>query len=799
MGMSRWKRLLRLASSTLRSSGYSRDQRWRCTNDVSSSESLKIRTGQCRQICSSSSSSSSVSSLTEPRFNRRGLLGEKDAGSYGGRRLYNADSLYTQYSNSKGGGGRGAGGGGGRPKFPAGAPTPKYRPQRQQQAEQQAQKQQPRPKAAPVEAPYKPGRPRVLPPKRKEVQIADQVSLRQLAQLMGAKLDALEAAMGALGEQVSSADQIVSADVAELLALEFGFTVRRVRSRVVDAKRQQVLADSKEAVSWPTRSPVVTVMGHVDHGKTSLLDALRRTSIAAKEAGGITQHMGAFMVQMPSASASLTFIDTPGHAAFSAMRARGAAVTDIVVLVVAADDGVMPQTREALAHARAARVPIVVAINKCDKPGADPKRVRQQLIEEGVELEEIGGEVQVVEVSATECRGLDKLEEALLLQGEMMDLRARVSGEAEGVVVEARLDKGQGALATTIIQAGTLVPGSHVVVGTQWGRVRRLRDMTGRVIESAGPSMPVEIDGLKGVPEAGDELLVVGGEERARKVSDMRKQRKEEERLRKMSERWSSPPPHDHHPKRASASSSGVEGDNDDDTSAENDSSSQDHTVQVPLIVKADVRGTAEAVREAVQNLSGPGVHVNVVHTGVGPICQSDVALAEACEACIIGFNVRSAGAAVDSAARRASVVITQDQVIYRLLESVGKMVVGKMPGMNEEKIAGEAQVLQLFEVKGKGSAPSTAVAGCKVIDGRLQRNARIRVLRSGEKMFEGPCRSLRRDKLDVETVGKGTECGMILADWNDYCVGDVVQCIEQVMRPAKLVSTSDGMMHIEV
>lgn len=352
-----------------------------------------------------------------------------------------------------------------------------------------------------------------------------------------------------------------------MLLQEVGANVKRLHS-----------AEGKEILPRPA---VVTVMGHVDHGKTSLLDALRQTSVAAKEAGGITQHVGAFLVVMPS-GASITFLDTPGHAAFSAMRARGAAVTDIVVLVVAADDGVMPQTLEAMSHAKAANVPIVVAINKCDKPGANPERVKMQLASEGLLLEEMGGDVQVIEVSATKKTGLDNLEEALLLQAEMMDLKARIDGPAQAYVVEARLDKGRGPLITTIVKAGTLVCGQHVVVGSEWGRIRGIKDTVGRLTQRATPAMPVEIEGLKGLPMAGDDVLVVHSEERARMLSSGRKKKSEEKRLRtKMTQ---------------------------DQPSTLESSEEVPQRVEMPVIVKADVQGTVQAITDSLKTLNSPQV-----------------------------------------------------------------------------------------------------------------------------------------------------------------------------------------------
>ncbi|KAJ9681877.1 hypothetical protein PVL29_017986 [Vitis rotundifolia] len=513
-------------------------------------------------------------------------------------------------------------------------------------------------------------------------------------------------------------------------------------------------------------------MGHVDHGKTSLLDALRQTSVAAREAGGITQHLGAFVVSMPS-GASITFLDTPGHAAFSAMRARGAAVTDVVVLVVAADDGVMPQTLEAMSHAKAANVPIVVAINKCDKPAADPERVKVQLASEGLLLEEMGGDVQVVEVSAVNKTGLDNLEEALLLQADLMDLKARIDGPAQAYVVEARLDRGRGPLATAIVKAGTLVCGQHVVVGAEWGRIRAIRDMVGNLTDQAKPAMPVEIEGLRGLPMAGDDIIVVESEERARMLSAGRKKKYEKDRLRRIDEgRTEAPEPSEDVPER----------------------------VEMPIIVKADVQGTVQAVTDALKSLNSPQVFVNVVHVGVGPISQSDFDLAQACGACIVGFNVKNLPTSLSLAASRASIKVKIHRVIYHLLEDIGNLIVDKAPGTFETQVAGEAQVLNIFELKGrsKSKGDDVKIAGCRVMDGRVTKSSTMRLLRSGEVMFEGSCVSLKREKQDVDTVGKGNECGLVIGDWDDFQIGDVIQCLEQVNRKPKFISSESGAVRIE-
>lgn len=612
----------------------------------------------------------------------------------------------------------------------------------------------------PVEAPY-------VPPKLKRtnkslpdktIDIFEGMTIVELAKRTGESISTMQDILVNVGEKVESEFDPLSVDIAELVAMEVGINVRRLHSN--------------EGAEILPRPAVVTVMGHVDHGKTSLLDALRQTSVAAKEAGGITQHLGAFVVRM-SSGAAITFLDTPGHAAFSAMRARGAAVTDIVVLVVAADDGVMPQTLEAMSHAKAANVPIVVAINKCDKPAADPEKVKLQLASEGLLLEEMGGDVQVVQVSAIKKTGLVSLEEALLLQAEMMDLKARIDGPAQAYVVEARLDRGRGPLATAIVKAGTLVCGRHVVVGSQWGRIRAIRDTVGKLTEKATPAMPVEIEGLKGLPMAGDDIVVVDSEERARMLSEGRKRRFEKDRLIKISEGAT-------------------------ETLESSDEVSK--RVEMPIIVKADVQGTVQAVTDALKTLNSPQVFVNVVHVGVGPISQSDVELAKACGAYIVGFNVKSPPNSLSLAATQASIKIVMHRVIYHLLEEIGSLIVDKAPGSFETQVSGEAEVLNIFELKGrsKSKGDDVKIAGCRVIDGCVSKSSTLRLLRSGEIVFEGSCSSLKREKQDVDSVRKGNECGVVISEWDDLRIGDIIQCLEQVVRKPKFISSESGAVRIE-
>ncbi|KAK4748613.1 hypothetical protein SAY87_015199 [Trapa incisa] len=614
----------------------------------------------------------------------------------------------------------------------------------------------------PVEAPYVPQKKKASAKTSpvKTVDIFEGMTVLELAKRTGASISSLQDILVNVGEKVESEFVPLSIDIAELVAMEVGVNAKRFHS--------------KEGSDILPRPPVVTVMGHVDHGKTSLLDALRQTSVAAREAGGITQHLGAFVVEMPS-GASITFLDTPGHAAFSAMRARGAAVTDIVVLVVAADDGVMPQTREAMAHAKSANVPIVVAINKCDKPAADPERVKLQLASEGLLLEEMGGDVQVVEVSAMAKTGLDRLEEALLLQAEIMDLKSRIDGSAQAYVVEARLDRGRGPLATAIVKAGTLLSGQHVVVGSEWGRIRAVRDMLGKMTDQATPAMPVEIEGLRGLPMAGDDIVVVESEERARMLSSGRKRKFEKDRLTKVSE----------------------------DSPETSETLSEEEgikRVEMSIIVKADVQGTVQAVTDALKSLNSPQVFVNVVHVGVGPVSQSDVDLAQACRACIVGFNIKSPPCAVTQAATRASIKIKIHRVIYHLLEDMGNLIVERAPGVSETQVAGEAQVLNIFELKGrsKSKGDDVKIAGCRVTDGRVVKSSTMRLVRSGEVVFEGCCSSLKREKQDVDMVAKGNECGLVIRDWDDFRVGDVIQCLEQVIRKPKFISSESGAVRIE-
>lgn len=586
-----------------------------------------------------------------------------------------------------------------------------------------------------------------VPPEPKPIIIPDGVTVTKLAQLLGVGVNDLERVLNELGDPPKSEEDTVAMDAAELAALELG--------------KNAVIAPSKSTtakMNLPFKPAVVTVMGHVDHGKTTLLDALRSTSIAAREAGGITQHVGAFEITLPESGRSLTFLDTPGHAAFSAMRARGALVTDIVVLVVAADDGVMPQTREALSHARAAGCPIVVAITKCDLSTADPARVRKQLASEGLFLEGSGGEVQAVEVSASTGLGLAALEEALLLESEMLDLRADVNAPPAGTVIEARLDRGHGPMATVIVTKGTLKVGQAIVAGAEWGKIRALRtpgigETSLSSVDDVGPGRPVEVVGLKGLPLAGDELMGVFNEDRARRVSEARATRAEDARFGIM------------------ASNAG---------NHERSGGKGPLERAVPVVVKADVQGSLEAVRDAVGTLTSDAVRLQIIHAGVGPVTLSDVALAVPSAAAIIAFNVKLPGDA-EAEAKARGVTVLMRRVIYELMEDVAAIVEGATPRELKQVVVGTADVLATFRVSVKtGKVNKRLIAGCRVTDGALRSGLIFRVVRGEKVIAEGLCDSLRRQKLDVDLVGNGAECGVALEGFDDFLAGDVLHCIEQ-------------------
>ena len=581
----------------------------------------------------------------------------------------------------------------------------------------------------------------------RDIVIPEAITVQELANRMARRaVDVIKVLMknGVMATINTSLD----ADTAQLIAEEYGHIVKRVaESDVLEGLK----GDEDAPETLKPRAPVVTIMGHVDHGKTSLLDAMRQTNVVAGEAGGITQHIGAYQITTP-AGAKITFLDTPGHAAFTAMRARGAKVTDIVVLVVAADDGVMPQTEEAIAHAKAAGVPIIVAINKIDKPDANPSRVKTELLRHEIVVEDMGGEVIAVEVSAKERLNLDKLEEAILLQAEVLELKANPDRPAEGAIVEAKLDKGRGPVATVLVEKGTIRVGDIVVAGGEWGRVRALVNDQGKTVQSAGPSEPVEVLGLQGTPEAGDELVVVESDARAREIADFRTRKRREART-------------------------GISG------RATMEDLLKDRQVGekkiLPVVIKADVQGSVEAIAQALKGLATDEVGVQVLQSGVGGVTESDVILAHASGAVIIAFNVR-AHAEGRERAKRDGVDIRYYSIIYNIIDDVKAAMGGLLSPVIKENFLGNATILQVFNITKFGK-----VAGCRVVEGLVRRGARVRLIRDKVVIHEGKLSTLKRFKDEVREVQQGYECGMAFENYQDIREGDTIECfdIEEVAR----------------
>ncbi len=576
----------------------------------------------------------------------------------------------------------------------------------------------------------------------REVQVPESIVVSELANRMSEKVaDVVKALMN--NGMMLTQNQSIDADTAELIVEEFGHRIVRVS----DADVEQVIdsVDDKDEDLQP-RPPVITVMGHVDHGKTSLLDAIRNAKVVAGEAGGITQHIGAYQVEQNGQK--LTFLDTPGHAAFTSMRARGAQVTDIVVLVVAADDAVMPQTVEAINHAKAAGVPMIVAINKIDKPSANPDKVRTDLLQHEVVVEKMSGEVQDVEVSAVKGTGLDQLLEAIALQAEILELKANPERAASGAVIEAQLDVGRGPVATVLVQNGTLRQGDIFVVGEQWGKVRALIDDKGERVSEAGPSVPVEVLGLNGTPEAGDVLNVVETESQAREIARYREQAAKD--------------------KRAALGAA---------TTLEQlmaNAKESESVSELPILVKADVQGSAEAIVQAMEKIGNEEVRVRVLHSGVGAITESDIGLAEASGAPVIGFNVR-ANAPARSAANQKGVEIRYYSVIYDLVDDVKAAASGLLSAEVRETFIGYAEIKEVFKVSGVGK-----VAGCLVTEGVARRSAGVRLLRDDVVIHEGTLKTLKRFKDEVAEVQSGQECGMAFENYDDIRQGDVIEIFER-------------------
>jgi translation initiation factor IF-2 len=575
----------------------------------------------------------------------------------------------------------------------------------------------------------------------REVTLPEAITVQELANRMAERGGDVIKALMKMGV-MATINQTIDADTAELVVSEFGHKVRRVSASDVEIG---IGGEEDTPESMVPRPPVITIMGHVDHGKTSLLDALRQTDVAAHEAGGITQHIGAYQVTVPSGQ-KITFIDTPGHAAFTEMRARGANVTDIVVLVVAADDGIMPQTVEAIRHAKAAEVPILVAINKMDKPEADATRVRRELLNHDLVTEELGGDVLTVEVSAKTRQNLDRLEETLLLQAEVLDLKANPNRAAQGAVIEAKLERGRGAVATLLVQKGTLHVGDIFVAGTEWGRVRALVDDRGNTIESAGPAEPVEVLGLQGTPQAGDVFSVVESESRAREITEFRQ--------------------HTLRQKNAAAAARG--------TLEQMFSKIQaGEAKELAVVVKADVQGSVEAIVNSLNQLSNNEVAVRVLHSAVGGINESDITLARASGGMIIGFNVRANPQAREMA-KRDHVDIRYYSIIYNVVDDVKAALSGMLAPTLREKFLGNAEIREVFNITKVGK-----VAGCMVTEGIVKRGAKVRLLRESVVIHEGTLKTLRRFKDEVREVKEGFECGMAFENYDNIEKNDVIECFE--------------------
>lgn len=575
----------------------------------------------------------------------------------------------------------------------------------------------------------------------REVVVPEIITVQELANRMTEKSSDVIKALMKMGV-MATINQGVDADTAELIIIEFGHKIKRVAD--ADAETGIEGEADQDEVLLP-RAPVVTIMGHVDHGKTSLLDALRATDVVAGEAGGITQHIGAYQVSLPSGS-KITFLDTPGHAAFSEMRARGANITDIVVLVVAANDSIMPQTIEALNHAKAAKVPIIVAINKVDLPDANPMKVKQDLLQYDLQVEDMGGDVLAVEVSAKKRMGLDKLEEAILLQAEMLNLRANPNRDAQGSVVESKLEQGRGSVATVLVQKGTLRIGDIFVVGSEWGKVRAILNDKGQQIKEAVPGQPVEVLGLTGTPEAGDPFSVVPDEAKAREVVAYRQRKKKD---------------------TAAAIVTGT-------TFEQLLAQSREGKKELAVILKADVHGSVEAIASSLKKIAEDNteVGVRVLHTGVGGITESDISLAKT-GAMLIGFNVRANAQARDMA-KRDHVEIRYYNIIYNIIDDVKALLSGMLSPTLREEYLGQAEIRQVFNITKAGK-----IAGCMVTGGHVKRGAKVRLLRDDVVIHEGTLKTLKRMKDEVKDVKEGMECGMAFENYEDIREGDIIECFE--------------------
>ncbi|ORY06447.1 initiation factor 2 [Basidiobolus meristosporus CBS 931.73] len=647
---------------------------------------------------------------------------------------------------------------------------------------------------------------------RREVFIPEAINVANLSKVIGVKYEQLVEKMIELGMENTRHDYVLTSEEASLVVMEYDM------DPVVDSVASLDLyprPKPDDMSIYDVRPPIVTIMGHVDHGKTTLLDSLRKASVAANEAGGITQHIGAFSgiplntqycllsnthLSLPSKK-KITFIDTPGHAAFSAMRARGANATDIVVLVVAADDGVMPQTIEAINHANAAGVPMIVAINKCDKPNINTQKIKEELLRYNVQLEEFGGDTQAVPISGLTGMGLTELEENISTLAEVLDLRAEVDGTSEGVILESQVEKGLGNVATVLVHRGTLKSGSVIVAGTSWGKIRRMIDDKGKVVKTAGPGTPVRIIGWKDLPKAGDEMLEAQDESLAKTVVENRKiratrelemkdievirEKRQKEREEQLEERlkekkfkrdvWEY-----YHGLRTTYPTM-------ERGESKNQSSSEEKNpiIELPVIVKGDVSGTVEAVVASLGGLPSNEVRLKVIHSSVGAITEADVDMASACEGIVLGFNVKGDKQTM-AKAKLKKVEVKSHSIIYKLLEDAKSMLARLLPPEYTTKVAGEAKIQQVFQINVKGRLTSP-VAGCRVTNGSIMKNNKIRIIRQEETVFEGLLTSLKQVKMDVTEAKKGIECGMSFEGFDKFQEGDIIQSIETIEVPRQL------------
>ncbi|KAJ3057464.1 hypothetical protein HK097_006392 [Rhizophlyctis rosea] len=605
----------------------------------------------------------------------------------------------------------------------------------------------------------------------KYVEVFEGIQLMTLSTRMNIPLDRLQRKMSDLGFEDVDPTYRLSAEDASSVVLEYNMEpiVPNIAGQDIEAR-----PEPEDWSAFPTRPPMVTIMGHVDHGKTTLLDSLRKTSVAAGEAGGITQHIGAFSVLLPSGQ-RITFMDTPGHAAFSAMRARGAKTTDIVVLVVAADDGIMPQTVEAIKHAKAAEVPIVVAINKCDKQNIDIRAVKEGLLRHEIFLEEHGGEIPAVEVSALTGKGLDELEETIVTMAEVMDLRGDPEGPVEGVVVEAKLVRGRGHVATMLVKRGTLRPGSVIVAGKVWCKVRVMHDENLNVLKEAGPAQPVEVLGWKEIPEAGDEVLEAESEELAKEVIKTRAERAKREEVNTAREVLNEKRAQT---RQAHEDAKGTKG---EEVKAE---AKESREKVLNIILKGDVQGSVEALIDSIGALPAHEVRAHIVDHGVGVVTASDLKMAEATKAKILAFNVKH-DKRIQSEAEKSGIEIKQYDIIYRLLEDLRDMLADMLPPEKIVQVTGEAEVLQVFSINVKKGSDN--VAGCKIRNGKILKTQRVRIMRNGEEIYNGTLKAFKHHKKDITEAATGLECGLGFEGFKEFEQGDVIQAYTIIEKKRKL------------